>query len=320
MKKILLLIGTISYLFFYQLKAQDSVQVSKDTTYWKKKVQLGANFNQASFSDNWRGGGVSSVALGGFLNAEAHYLKGAVSWDNVFRLEYGIIKNKDQNLRKTTDKILLDSKFGYKLSKNWNAYGSFNFLSQFDAGFAYDKNYKDSNGTTVSVRDELISKFFAPAYLTEALGFEYKPVSYFWARFGVASIRQTFVLEESFNNNKASDLNGNGIINEAVDGFDKSVNFGVEEGQNFRNEVGLITLEADFNKEIAKNLILQAHYWSFSTYENPAATDLRIELALIGKINSFANAKLSGTFLYDEDQDFKPQYAQALSLNFSINR
>ncbi|MDX1904105.1 MAG: DUF3078 domain-containing protein [Thermonemataceae bacterium] len=311
----------VLYALWGTLQAQDSlVAQKKDTSYWKKKAQIGVSFSQASFSDNWKGGGVSSIALGGFINAEAHYLKNKTSWDNTVRLEYGILKNKDQNLRKTTDRILFDSKLGYKLSKKWNAYVSINFLSQFDAGFEYDKTYKDSNGNVISVKDNLISKFFAPAYLTEAIGFEYKPTSYFWARFGIASIRQTFVMEESFNNNKAVDLNGNGIINEPTDGFDKTLNYGAEEGQNFRNEVGLITLETDFNKEVAKNLILQAHYWSFSTYENPAATDIRIELALIAKINSFANAKISGTFLYDEDQDFKPQYAQALTLNFAINR
>ncbi|MCU0439851.1 MAG: DUF3078 domain-containing protein [Raineya sp.] len=298
--------------------AQDST-TKKDTSYWKKKAQLGIGFNQASFSDNWRAGGISSIALGGFFNADANYLKGKISWDNSLRTEYGIVKNKGQNLRKNTDRILIDSKFGYKISKTWNAFTSLNFLSQFDAGFEYGKVFKDANGNVVSTRDNLISKFFAPAFLTEATGFEYKPVKYFWARFGVASMRQTFVLEERFNNNRALDLNGNGIINEPTDGFDPKVNYGADQGKNFRNELGLITIEADFNKEIAKNLIFQAHYWSFTTYKDPAATDVRIEAALIAKINKFANVKLSGIFLYDQDQDLKPQYAQALTINFAMN-
>ena len=159
----------------------------------------------------------------------------------------------------------------------------------------------------------------APAFLTEVAGLEYKPVKYFWVRLGAASMRQTFVLEKRFNNNRAADLNGNGIINELEDGFDPKVNYGAAEGKNFRNEVGLFTLEADFNKEVAKNLILQAHYWSFTTYENPAATDIRFEIAFIAKVNKYANVRLASSLLYDQDQDLKTQYAQSFTLNFAMN-
>ncbi|GAB4128162.1 MAG: hypothetical protein OHK0045_15480 [Raineya sp.] len=303
----------------YSVFSQDTTILAKDTSYWNKKAQFGFGFNQASFSDNWKAGGVSSVAFTSFLNADANYLKGKVSWDNSFRGDYGIVKNKGQNLRKNTDRILIDSKFGYKVAKNWSLFGSLNFLSQLDAGFEYERSFKDAAGNVVAVRDNLISKFFAPAFLTQSLGIEYKPVKYFWMRFGAISMRQTFVLEERFNNNRALDLNGNGIINEVVDGFAPQVNYGVAEGKNFRNEVGLLTLESDFNKEIAKNLVLQFHYWSFTTYENPAATDVRFEIALIAKINKYANARLAGSFLYDQDQDLKTQYAQSFTLNFAMN-
>lgn len=299
--------------------SQDSTKIVKDTSYWKKKAQFGFGVNQAAFSDNWKAGGVSSIAFASFLNADANYLKGKTSWDNSLRSDYGILKNKGQNLRKNIDRILIDSKFGYKISKNWNLFASLNFLSQFDAGFEYEKKFTDAGGNVVAIRDHLISKFMAPAFLTEAAGLEYKPLKYFWVRFGAVSMRQTFVLEERFNNNRAADLNGNGIIGEPEDGFDPKVNYGVAEGKSFRNEVGLLTLEADFNKEIAKNLILQAHYWSFTTYKKPAATDVRLEIALIAKINKYANVRLASTLLYDQDQDLKTQYAQSFTLNFAMN-
>jgi len=299
--------------------SQDTTIIAKDTSYWKKKAQFGFGLNQATFSDNWKAGGVSSIAFASFLNADANYLRGKISWDNSLRSDYGILKNKGQNLRKNVDRILIDSKLGYKISKKWNLFASLNFLSQFDAGFEYERSFKDANGNVVAVRDNLISNFLAPAFLTEAAGFEYKPVKYFWLRLGAASMRQTFVMEERFNTNRATDLNGNGIINEPEDGFNPQVNYGVGEGKSFRNEIGLFTLEADFNKEIAKNLILQAHYWSFTTYEDPAATDVRFEIALIAKINKFANVRLASTFLYDQDQDLKTQYAQSFTLNFAMN-
>lgn len=316
MKKFLFLCFLCSHIKGF---SQDTTILAKDTSYWKKKAQFGFGVNQAAFSDNWRAGGVSSVAFTAFLNADANYLKDKISWDNSLRSDYGILKNKGQNLRKNIDRILIDSKFGYQISKSWNLFASLNFLSQFDAGFEYDRKFTDAGGNVIAIRDNLISKFMAPAFLTEALGLEYKPAKYFWLRFGAISMRQTFVLEERFNNNRATDLNGNGIINEAEDGFNLQTNYGVAEGKNIRNELALLTLEADFNKEIAKNLILQAHYWSFTTYQNPAATDIRFEMAIIAKINKIANVRLAGALLYDQDQDLQTQYSQSFTLNFAIN-
>ncbi|MDW8296108.1 MAG: DUF3078 domain-containing protein [Raineya sp.] len=308
----------VLFLLGQSVLAQNENQVS-DTSYWKKSAQLGLGFNQASFSDNWKAGGVSSVALASFLYADANYLKDKISWDNSLRLNYGIVKNKGQSLRKNEDRILFDSKLGYKLSKSWNLFASLNFLTQFDAGFEYERQFKDNAGNIVAVRDNLISKFFAPAFLTEAAGLEYKPVNYFWIRFGVLSMRQTFVFEPEFNNNRAIDANGNGIINEPTDTFDPKVNYGVAEGKSVRNEIGILTLEADFNKEVFKNIVFQAHFWSFTTYENPLATDIRSELAIIAKVNKYVNVKLGAIILYDQDQDFKTQYAQNFTLNFAMN-
>ncbi|PKQ66868.1 DUF3078 domain-containing protein [Raineya orbicola] len=308
----------VCFLLVKQSFAQKDSAI-RDTSYWKKSAQMGLGFNQASFSDNWKAGGVSSVALASFLYADANYLKDKISWDNSLRLNYGIVKNKGQSLRKNQDRILFDSKFGYKLSKNWNLFASLNFLTQFDAGFEYERQFKDNAGNVVAIRDNLISKFFAPAFLTEAAGLEYKPVNYFWVRFGVASMRQTFVFEPEFNNNRAIDANGNGIINEPTDTFDPKVNYGVAEGKSIRNEVGILTLEADFNKEVFKNIVFQAHFWSFTTYENPLATDVRSELAIIAKVNKYVNVKLGAIILYDQDQDLKTQYAQNFTLNFAMN-
>ena len=96
-------------LFFLSLAfacfSQDSTNIVKDTSYWKKKAQFGFGVNQAAFSDNWKAGGVSSFAFASFLNADANYLKDKISWDNSLRSDYGILKNKGQNLRKNTDRL-----------------------------------------------------------------------------------------------------------------------------------------------------------------------------------------------------------------------
>ena len=40
---------------------------------FKHNFQVGFTLNQASFSDNWKGGGVNSFAFGGFLNYNVKY-------------------------------------------------------------------------------------------------------------------------------------------------------------------------------------------------------------------------------------------------------
>jgi hypothetical protein len=299
----------LSLLIINRLSAQDT---PKDTL-WRKNAQTGFSFNQATFSDNWKGGGVNSIALGLFFKAKANYKKGKISWDNLADLQYGIVKNKNQNLRKSNDIILLDSKVGYAISDHWNLFASVNFLSQFDAGFAYDEKATDpAPGGGSFVRDRLISKFLAPGYLSETMGLEYKPVDYFWIRFGLLSLRQTFVLEDRFNNNQGKNIPYSGD-------FDPQLNYGADKGASVRNEVGLLRIDADFNREIAKNLVFKAHLITFTTYKDPAATDVRLDAALIAKINKFANVSLGGILLYDQDQDLNVQINQALQMNFAYN-
>src|SRR4051812_27367848 len=67
---------------------------------WKRSLETGLNVNQASFSDNWKGGGVTSLALGSLLNARAFYQGDKVSFDTDLQMTYGFLKNKGQNFRK----------------------------------------------------------------------------------------------------------------------------------------------------------------------------------------------------------------------------
>jgi hypothetical protein len=150
--------------------------VNSDTT-WRTTITAGFNFNQASFSGNWRAGGVNSVALGSLFNLRADYEKGRLDWDNSIDLLYGMTNNRGQGFRKTTDRIFLDSKLGYKLSDKWNMFLSGNFLSQFAPGYRYEKDLLDRE------RSINISDFMTPAFLMFAYGFEYKPAEYFYVRF-----------------------------------------------------------------------------------------------------------------------------------------
>ncbi|WP_316799111.1 DUF3078 domain-containing protein [Pedobacter frigidisoli] len=269
--------------------------VNAKVNYWKTKTNIGINVNQAQFSNNWKGGGTNSVAVGGLINYKAEYSKDSYSYVSEVILQYGKIKNKDQLQKKTNDRIYWDNKASFQLSKSWFFFGSVTFESQFDSGYRY---YRDGNGDEQQV---LISRFMAPGYLTESVGFEYKPVKYFSTRIGTGTARQTFVLDTAVYDNK----------NEV---------YAVEKGKNIKNELAFQVVTA-FDKDIFTNTNLKARYAMFIPYKDFQAKkiDHRLDIALTAKINRFMNTSLTGVMLFDDDTGTnKIQASQTLALGFAF--
>ena len=269
--------------------------VNAKISYWKTRTNIGINLNQAQFSDNWKGGGTNSIAVGGLLNWKAEYNKNSYSYVSEVVLQYGKIKNKDQLQKKTNDRIFWDNKASFQLSKSWYFFGSVSFESQFDRGFRY---YRDGKGDEQKV---LISRFMAPGYLTESIGFEYKPVKYFSTRIGTGTARQTFVLDSMVYDGK------------------KEV-YAVEKGKKFKNELAFQIVSA-FDKDIFTNTNLKARYAMFIPYKDFKASkiDHRLDVALTAKINRFMNTSLTGVLLFDDDTGTnKIQASQTLALGFAF--
>ncbi|UPT66265.1 MAG: DUF3078 domain-containing protein [Sphingobacteriales bacterium JAD_PAG50586_3] len=260
---------------------------------WKTGFDFGLNFGAANFSNNWQGGGVSNYSLGSLLNARACYKNrdSALVWDNVLNLQYGIMRNKGQSMRKANDLIFFDSKLGYKFQKAWSIFAGVNFLSQFAFGYEYGT---DPAGLETRKK---ISAVMSPGYLTESIGIEYKPVKYFSARLGIGAMRQTFVLNQSLYN--------------TVD----TVRYGVPVGDNIRNEIGFQLL-VNFDKDLHKNINLKARYLGFYNYSDLSfdKIDHRFDIIFTAKITRFINVNFNTIFLYDFDQIDTWQHSQAFAL------
>jgi len=256
--------------------------------YWKTKTAIGINLNQAAFSNNWNGGGVNSLALTGLINYKAEYAKESFSYVSEVILNYGKVKNKNQLEKKTVDRIFWDNKAAVQLSKNWYFFGSLNFESQFDNGFAYSVDADNQEHQT------LISKFMSPGYLTESLGFEYKPSKYFSTRIGTGTARQTFVLDTTVYRNNEN-------------------NFGVPIGSTFKNELAF-QIVSNFEKEIMHNLNLKTRYMVFVPYDKIAFTNHRLDVELRARVNRFMNVTVTGVGLYDRNTAAKIQGSQTLAL------
>ncbi|MFP5079220.1 DUF3078 domain-containing protein [Pedobacter sp. JCM 36344] len=270
--------------------------LSEKINYWKTVTAIGIDLNQGQYSKNWKGGGVNNIAIGGLLNYKTIYSKESYSFTSEIRLEYGKVKNKDQLQKKTKDRIFWDNKANLQFSKSWFFYGAITFESQFDRGFVYKR--------IDNIEQEfLISKFMAPGYFTESIGFEYKPVNYFSTRFGTGTAKQTIIIDTSVYNQK---------YNPGYFGVDRSKN------KNFRNELAF-QVTTTFEKQIFTNVGLYWRYNMFIPYDRPLDhVDHSLDARLTFKINKFMNASLSGTALFDKDADTEIQARQNLSIGFGF--
>jgi hypothetical protein len=267
------------------LNAESSLDLK--VNYWRNLTSFGLNVNQVAFSENWGAGGVNSLSLGGQFSYKTDYNKEDKNLASELILQYGTLNNKGQLARKTIDRIFLDNKVALKLSKSWYFFGSLNFESQFDLGFAFSKDAQGNEKRT------LLSKFMAPGYLTQSFGFEYKPAKHFFLRIGTGTARQTFVLDKDLY-------------------LTNPKNFGVVPGKTFRNELAF-QLVGSYDKDIAKNLNLKSRYSVFANYETLSRIDNRLDLTLTASVNRLINVSLAGIILYDDDMASKVQASQAMA-------
>lgn len=266
-----------------------SSSLDLEVDYWRHWTTFGINANQASFSDNWNGGGVNSISIGVLFNQKSEYAKDNKSFVTELDLKYGKVKNKDQLARKSNDRIFWDNKAAFKLSKNWSLFASLTLETQFDGGYQYGR---DDLGQ--DVRQALISNFMAPGYLTESFGLEYKPDKTFSLRFGTGTARQTFILDDRL----VDELNPR---------------FGVDTGKNFRNELAF-QLVANIDRNLSKNLNLKGRYAFFANYEDFKNASHRLDATLSAKVSRVINVSLSGVVLYDKNVDLAVQTSQTLAL------
>ncbi len=294
MKKRLQIVLSAAIIACFSYQAQAQIVKIDSLSEWKKAFKAGLNLNQASFTSNWKAGGVNSFGFNALLNYKANYKSGNKSWDNEIDMLFGMVNNAGQGYRKTLDRIFIDTRYGQAMSSKWDLIVAANLVTQFAKGYKY---VKDANGLEQGV---LISDTFAPAFVTLNLGAEWHPNDFFKVRFSPIAPRVTLLPK---NDGRYA----------AVDSIKP---YGVEVGKTARFEWYAFQMIAEFNKDIATNINLKWRYMMFADYQSLAANkvDHRVDLNLTAKVNKFINVTVGGIFIYDFDQDISPQYSQAFSL------
>ena len=168
--------------------------------YWEESLKTNIKFGQTSLT-NWAAGGDNTVTLQAFIDGNANYKKNDLFWNNRLQLDYGFVYASSKPiLQKSTDRIYLESKFGYKNAsmKNFSLSVNYDFKSQFNTGYDYltpsvpaDK-YQDADGNVPGLNDlphrdqvslwkdarKMKSGFLAPAYTNLAVGIDLKPAKW----------------------------------------------------------------------------------------------------------------------------------------------
>lgn len=280
-----------------------------EVDYWKHWTKFGINLNQASFNDNWKGGGVGSIAVGLNANHKSDYTRNNFNFVTEVDLRYGKIKNNNNIAKKNNDRIFWDNKLSYKLSANWALFTSVTFESQFDAGY----RYKQANGRDTI--DYIENAFMAPAYLTESFGLEYKPVNEFSLRFGTGTARQTFILDD-----RVRPRSGEGFFQKY--GYYRDPNdhskgtgdrFGVKEDKSFENALAF-QITGNLDKNFTNKLNVKARYNLFADYEKLSNPTHRLDVTVTAKVSRVINVNLNGIMIYDPDVISKVQLSESLAM------
>ena len=141
---------------------------------WSTVSTPALKFSESMFN-NWSSTGTSQLDLNVTFFGNYKYTHPRYVWDNVVDLGFGQawqdLDNSAQggrfeSKRKSLDKIDLTSGISWKAYKDWGANFTANLKTQFAPGYEY-AGAGDNEG-------KMVSSFFAPAYLTTALSFEYK--------------------------------------------------------------------------------------------------------------------------------------------------
>jgi hypothetical protein len=253
-------------------------------TSWKHTMIASANITQISFTD-WAQGGENALAYALFLEGKSIYAVDVIEWVNGYKFGYGQAKLGSQGIRKTDDKIDLQSVLTYKFGAYVNPFASVSLNTQFSEGVKYD-----ALGIATPV-----SNFFDPAYIIQTVGVGYQPGPEVKTRLGVA-------LRETIAKNYASKYTDDPTTSELE-------KLRIEGGLESVTEVGWTVME---------NIILNAKLEIFAPVQHFDRTSIQSDNTLSARVNKLISMNLNVQLISDPQVQARTQIKQTLALGFSL--
>jgi hypothetical protein len=238
------------------------------------------NGSQATYR-NWSQGGVNTVAVTGGTRFTAKYTQDRFVLDHSTSLKYGRARLNGNVGRKTDDEIRIRNQVSRQFADaHYSMIAQLNFDTQFYEG--YDRAYAN-----------IISKFMAPAYITETIGLAYTPERNLQFNAGL-SLKQTIVADTLL-----------------------SPRYGLKDGSTFRNEGG-VSLGFRLSRQVMPNVSYTGSADTFTNLLRPvSSTVFKMNNDIVGKINSYLTTNFQYAVIFDDNVTKKLQVKQVLSVGFS---
>ena len=254
---------------------------------WATEVRGSVSFTQVGFR-RWHDGGVSSLALGTGIHAQAARISGENPQEHEVRLAFGIVKQNGIELRKSEDLIHVRNVFsfsGFPVFGRLSPAITLDFRSQFADGYQYNE--------TDSAADALrISGFLSPATFTQSIGLDYPVKTWLDLQLGVAA-KETIVTIRSLRSR-----------------------YKVSPDTPFRWQMGIAGLFI-FDRTIFPNVDLKSTLTLFLAF-NQQSPDTIWETLLTMKVNSWLQVNAEYTALFDRDLSPYIQRKQSLAAGISF--
>ena len=274
-------LSTLILIFFSTLAyAQESQNKSKDPVggIWSYGGKTALLFNQSAFR-KWASGGINNVSLALDVDYEINYKENGWSWDTKGKASYGLsYLEGDKFLKKTNDRLEINSRLGKEFSDTWSYSSILNFRSQIARGYRFG-----TDGEGEETRS-LKTHFFSPAYLQFGVGLYWKKSKDAWVNIAPFTQRITFVSRQFTNDLK----NG-------------KTYFGVLKGANHLFELGA-SITGFYKIEAMKNVFIENRLAVYSDYlGKPENIDFDYTLAAEMKVNELISTQLEVQFVYDDN-------------------
>jgi hypothetical protein len=234
---------------------------------WNFDGKTNLRFNQSHF-ENWAGGGINSFSGEANLHLELKHEKGDFSFHNSITQIYGVTKTEQlDKIYKNRDHFELLSKISLQHKKNTHFTFFVDLRTQIDKGVDPETNRR-------------ISNFFAPAFIMEGIGYEYRSADKGLSiAYSPVSGRHTLVLDNDID----------------------ETNYELDPGDKVRNEMGSY-LRVNLEKQVFTNSTISSKMVLFSNYlENPENVDISWLLNFSLYATSWLSMSFETHLIYDDN-------------------
>lgn len=233
---------------------------------------------------------------------------------------YGINITEDDGLRKTDDRVELNSILGKDMKwENWYFSFFMNFKTQFTDSYDYEDDFLDQNENPgdpyygFDNEDFATSGFFKPAYWQFGPGMLWKKSDNLSVNIAPLTSKLTFLTSEKFSYN---DDDPNAVFYESSNDVETN---GVAPGDSLLFEFG-INIRGYYKIDIMENVSFENILTLYSNYlDKPQNVDLDYTMNLVLTINKWLSTDLTFQTIYDDNAYSGFQMREVFGLGVNLN-